>query len=75
MSESPERTSAEAKQLLSDMAVIAEAKTPLWGRGYVDRQTLRDIENSKEQTRILANYVAYLLDRVEHLEHRLDEKQ
>ena len=63
--------SALGKQLIADIDTIsARVELPnLWTLNQYD--VWRDLEREKDKSRVLTNYVAYLLDRIEKLETRL----
>ena len=62
--------SALGKQLIADIDTIsARVELPnLWTLNQYD--VWRDLEREKDKSRVLTNYVAYLLDRIEKLENR-----
>jgi ribosome assembly protein YihI (activator of Der GTPase) len=63
--------SALGKQLIADIDTISTSvELPkLWT--FNQHDVLRDLEREKDKSRVLTNYVAYLLDRIEKLESRL----
>jgi hypothetical protein len=67
MTATPPPESSLARQLRADMEAIS-ATTPAINRSAGAVGLALDLEREKERTRVLTNYVAYLITRVDQLE-------
>jgi hypothetical protein len=67
MTATPPPESSLARQLRADMEAIS-ATTPTINRSAGAVGLALDLEREKERTRVLTNYVAYLINRLDLLE-------